>query len=393
MQASQLMMEESRVAEIPRFLDLQQQSSIVLHQKQVAFDEEGRCCGCYMFKAYCMCDAVREIFAPTLQDTTTLTSRIEFCLFMHFKEWGRSSNTGKLLNVGLGNERAGIYIFGQEEQERALLEKLYARPSLILYPNKNAKPITEYRHLFDQATPEEPLRLCVVDTTWSLSAAMDRNLPDDIPRVMIDKDLVTGPSRFLNRKQSIHKHKVSTIEAVAMSLQAILPNVHGPTAVRSSEDDDTLPLELQCYRTALEYSVDSVLKQGGKKLAYGHTIVPQYDKMKHTEENVQHGPVTKPVMEKPVECMCCHSRRIGDDGANLDHLVNFKNFGRKHKEFPRAQIEYPVEGERISTKEQFLRDIAREQLSTGQGVTDTEIAIQFRMWRCSNCKEYFPCRL
>eukprot|EP01033_Poteriospumella_lacustris_P012184 gene12184-8716_t len=222
---------------------------------------------------------------------------------------------------------------------------------------------------------------------------MDRNLPDDIPRAMIDKDLVTGPSRFLNRKQSIHKHKVSTIEAVAMSLQAILPNAHGSTAARSSEDDDTLPLELQCYRTALEYSVDSVLKQGGKKVAYGHIIVPQYDKMKPTEDDVQHGPVKKPTMEKPVECMCCHSRRIGDDGANLDHLVNFKNFGHKHKEFPRALIEHPVEGERISTKEKFLRDIAREQLSTGQGVTDTEIAIQFRMWRCSNCKEYFPCRL
>lgn len=392
MQASQLMMEESIAAEVPR-LDLKQHSTNILNQKHAIFDEEGRCYGCYMFKAYCMCDAVRGIFAPTLEDTTTLTSRIEFCLFMHFKEWGRASNTGKLLNVGLGDERAGIYIFGQEEQERALVEKLHARPSLILYPNKNAKPITEYRHLFDQATPEEPLRLCVVDTTWSLSAAMDRNLPDDIPRVMIDKDLVTGPSRFLNRKQSIHKHKVSTIEAVAIALQAVLPNVHTPTAASSPEDDDTLPSELRCYRTALEYSVDSVLKQAGKKIAYGHTIVPQYDKMKPTEENVHFGPVTKPVMEKPVECMCCHSRRIGEDGASLDHLVNFKNFGRKQKVFPRSQIEYPVEGERISTKEQFLRDVAREHLTTGQGVTDTEIAIQFRMWRCSNCKEYFPSRL
>lgn len=368
---------------------LHQYSTTVLRQKKEIFEREGRCFGCFLFMPYCMCSIAPTIFQPALSNPSSVTSRVHFCLFMHFKEWGRASNTGKLLNVGLGNDRAGLYIFGQQDQEQVLIEKLRSRPSLILYPSTNAKNISEYRHLIETTGNENPLQLCVIDTTWSLSAAMNRNLPDDIPRVMIDKDLISGPSRFLNRKQNINKHKVSTIEAVALALQSLLPenSTVGNSTSSSIDEEDNLPEELRCYRTALEYSVDSVLKQAGKKLAYGHEILPNFST---TGNQVHFGPVTRPITGKPLACLGCGRQRANINGDILDPEVNFKNFGKKYRIFPKEEIiSYSPESVPC-TKERFLRERAVENLGTNTRVSHDEVEVEYRMWRCSCCRDYFP---
>ena len=181
---------------------------------------------------------------------------------MHFKEWGRASNTGKLASLALGPESSQISIFGSEQQHGDLIERLLRTQSAaILYPCETAIPISEF--LFQQQQQQSThtdnamssrssseMSLCVIDATWCQSKAMNKSLPAHIPRVHISS-MVNAPPLFLNRKQSEDKRKVSTIEAMIFALKAL------------GQDAATLSALVEC----LSISVKAVEKQGGRHCA------------------------------------------------------------------------------------------------------------------------------
>lgn len=398
--------------------NLDQQSSISIARRRAVFEAEGRCLQCFIFKAFCVCEPVRKIFQPiTSKESTSLLSRINFDVLMHFKEWGRSSNTGKLLQVGLGSERCSTYIFGNTADETALISTLRSQPSLIIYPSSDSLPISHYKDMLLNAVEgPKPLHLCVVDSTWSQSSAMNRSLPDDIPRACIDLEYITGPSRFLNRKQSIHKHKVSTIEAVTLALFALLDAAKGinqttenPPAASAStaetkdtnDDDDLLPLELQPFRSALEYGVDAVRRQGGLPPAFGNHIRPHFvsnpagsETANLTEAGSEvaighYGPVTRPLLEKPDVCLHCGARRCADSS------VSFKNMGNRLRDYTRqALLSGEVMAQAKNAHDQMIVDIgvklAEEWPEGSPGMPKDMIRIAYRLWRCSNCRDFFP---
>lgn len=286
---------------------------------------------------------------------------------MHFKEYGRASNTGKLFLIGQPRT-ASLYIFGLPEDEARLAHDLAQGPSLVLYPSPEARPISEYRHLLTSS--DKPMRLCVVDSTWMQSRTMINHIPDHIPRVRID-DLVTGPSQFLNRKQSTNKSKVSTIEAVIMAMRGLGVNEE----------------EITQHSRALEYSVDAVLQQAGKKAVYGNRVTPQFEQSKRCSDSdvPVMGRFTKPKVSKPSVCLHCHTA-IGD--------TNFKNLGvRKRKVVPATEGEASEEVGDEVYKTLVDRDFeALEQANASVAIAIKAIISKdsYRVWRCSTCNRCFP---
>lgn len=236
-------------------------SQATLNERIRWVEERGACEKCFLIKRNCICAAVRSAF-PVVNGAVrahSLKSRLE--VLMHFKEWGRASNTGKLAPLALPNS-SQVSIFGSETQQRNLVERLLCTRSAILYPCSTAIPISEFlkqqqQHyrLNDDSDGGEggdsggrsEISICVLDATWCQSKAMNKSLPAHIPRVHISS-MVKAPSLFLNRKQSEDKRKVSTIEAMVFALEAM------------GQDTATLSALVEC----LNISVRAVEKQGGR---------------------------------------------------------------------------------------------------------------------------------
>lgn len=209
-------------------------------------DESMRCKRCFMKVRACLCQSVSNIF----NHCPHISSQI--LIYTHFKEFGKSSNSGKLMNIGL-NDNVETLLYGIKSDENTLLQRLSSSPSVILYPSVDSTPIEEYQDWYKHHTGN--ILLCVIDSTWSLSKAMVRLLPKHIPRVNIN-NLVTSPSLYLSRHQSKNTQKVSTVEATALALAAL------------GEDKRVIDV----FNNALMHSVDCSLVQAGKAAVYNSAL-------------------------------------------------------------------------------------------------------------------------
>ncbi len=131
--------------------------------------EHKKCDQCFLTRRLCVCSKVQEIFAgfPSIKSHVSI--------FMHFKEWGRASNTGKVLLVG-NRSHSSLYIYGRKDDERELIRRMCETPSLIVYPKKGiSRPIHEYNDWFK--AHDGNVLICAIDSTWSQSEAMEKVLP------------------------------------------------------------------------------------------------------------------------------------------------------------------------------------------------------------------------
>lgn len=329
---------------INSIMSITDHSTIVLWKKRSSMASEGRCENCYMFRTYCICCKVQANFASIADRGTSSNSigNINFSIYLHFKEWGRSSNTGKVLQIGQPKGKCYTAIYGQPDQEQILYQSLQSSPSFVLYPSSSSRPISDYAHLL---SADQPLQLCVIDSTWPQSYAMEKAIPANIPRVHID-EWVTGPSQFLNRKQTSFG-RVSTLEAVMMALTAL-----------GATPDDLLP-----YQLSLEYCVDAVLQQSGKVAAYGNYIQPYFGDDNRITTT---GPAIKPSIDRPTQCPCCNA---------LGSATSFKNLGVRKKAY--------LTDDRVAKQEMYMK--------LWESMADEENGL-VRIWRCKACSEHFPVR-
>ena len=207
---------------------------------------ERKCCrNCFLLNHFCICSKIVQLF-----DQSRVKMKID--TFMHYKEWGRASNTGKLLAIGMPSTSRTI-IYGDELQQKAYASSLSSMNVAILYPGPTSISISEFVLHNPSFSNDSNATICVLDATWSQSHSMNRALPPNIPRIRID-EMVQRPSLFLNRKQSATKTKVCTIEAVIYALE------------RFGESE----VSLQPLWESLKISVDAVAQQSGKGAFYGH---------------------------------------------------------------------------------------------------------------------------
>eukprot|EP01031_Cornospumella_fuschlensis_P033967 gene33967-41104_t len=348
---------ESVRGDFKRYIDYKRQEMI----------KGEKCLDCFLAKSCCVCGKVREIYQSAFR--VNFNTRIE--LYMHYKEWGRSSNTGKLMQVGMPS-CCTTSIYGLPEDQQRLSESLTKGPTLILYPRSDARPISEYSAWFREAVGR--VNLVVIDSTWPQSHAMDKSLPAHVPRVKID-EMILGPSEFLNRKQSKNKSKVSTLEAVVMALKAL--------GFHSAE-------QLDAFTESLRYGVDAMLRQGGKPPAYGNIIIPK--------ASGYTGPYNISTVEKPTTCLICH--------ATKDMGVNFRNVGVRKRLMSAQQEALHDDGVHLVTDCRYASNTAdhsdvQDTSDSGKGKAQDpkdasqdapgsdELMVSYRVWKCSSCKQYF----
>jgi len=352
--------------------------------------EAERCPNCYLTRAFCLCQEVRNIFKGLEKENRQLSCKLD--ILMHYKEWARASNTGKLLAVG-APDCATIRIFGKPDDEQQLIHDLTTHPSLILYPSADAVPISQYSHWLTEY-PAQQVRLCVIDSTWPQSKAMVKSLSASIPRVKID-EMIFGPSKFLNRKQSKNASKVSTIEAVIMALRAL------------GEHESVLNV----MHSALEYSVDSVLRQAGRAEAFGNIIVPHLE-LEEERGTKSLGPVTAPSIAKPLVCLLCgHTpATLTPEHIHVNTFRCFKNTGVRKRKIS-GITEYEIEhfglpADMITTASSSSSSASASVDSHQQIVEEEEggkkarlqqqlidflmTQRSYRLWKCLHCQQRFP---
>ena len=368
-----------------------------IEKKRTSLVTKNKCLSCYLSSTMCICSQVKEFFSAI---PISIHPKASIDVFMHYKEWGRASNTGKLLPIGLPNQ-SKIYMYGRKPDYELLVHKLTTTPSVILYPSDNSTSITDFRSLYHNNNNNNnpttnnndsnnnnnynnsynDFNICVIDSTWSQSQAMDRCLPPQIPRVNIN-DFINSPSLFLNRRQVLADDnpsnvgmKISTIEALALALRAL---------------DVDRRLVDSLYQ-ALKLSVDATFRQNGKQTIYGHNFIDQMSNV-----TIPNGPYTASSVRRPSQCCRC--------GASSLTTI-FKNMGLRKLPWTNNTVE---EGNTIVNDDDDDdghhrgadhdyddndgEDVSGIGGSDGVGggiVSGIDGKQLIRVWKCSDCMQFF----
>lgn len=215
------------------------------NKRDGVFNRGIKCSSCFMVKHYCICSLLESACGDHVPLKANVLS------FMHYKEYGAASNTGKLLTI-TQPDRTANFMFANVEDEIKLASALEQRPSFLLFPSVASRPLGEYYDFIQSCNGD--VNLCVIDSTWSQGKAMERLIPSNIPRVNInDIAIASGPSVYYSRKQTICS-RISTIEAIARALEIMGEN----------------PLSFQyLVGKALPCSERALFKQSGNTKKYG----------------------------------------------------------------------------------------------------------------------------
>lgn len=151
-----------------------------------------RCAGCGLPPLLCLCAEI-----PRLEIRSTVV------VVAHRFEWGKPTNTGRLVVAALAGARVRLH--GVEGPERAAPAPAARR--LVLYPLPGARPLE---------AGEPPAELVVPDGTWSQARRIVRR--DALARGAEAVTLPPGaPGRYALRR-SLREGGLCTLEAVARAL-------------------------------------------------------------------------------------------------------------------------------------------------------------------------------
>ena len=115
-----------------------------------------KCQECLQVLKFCVCNVV----SPVMTDTRVL-------VIMHYREFDKSSNTGRLVKYGLKNSEIRVHGFNDNRLETGdLINNGYRK--LFLFPRADAKVITP--NMIKNET--EPVMLIIPDGNWRQAARM-----------------------------------------------------------------------------------------------------------------------------------------------------------------------------------------------------------------------------
>jgi len=148
---------------------------------------EGRCSRCWLRHAQCVCSRLAPLAGVA-------TNRVDVALSVHYKEWGCTKSTAKLLPLVLEGCRATVYPIEPLLPPRR-------GPTLLLFPGEGSQPASSLREW--AAAQQERVTLVVVDGTWGQARTMARHLAG-VPRVHVSESSLAkraGESLVRHRKQ------------------------------------------------------------------------------------------------------------------------------------------------------------------------------------------------
>ena len=208
-----------------------------LDAKRSDMESSSRCEICFMTLPFCICGRIQAIDCSGVEIP-------DIICYTHYKEFSKTSNTGKLVPKLFPRASQIVYFRGEEDD---ICETCSDIETLVVYPSKDSIPLHEYLALRNGLSVDKRHRLVLLDSTWSQSKSLNRNLNNGYIRVNLNAQaLSAGPSLFLNRRQ-VSLNRTSTLETLILTLQEM--------GVTKQVTD--------LMYEALKISVTSVLKQNG----------------------------------------------------------------------------------------------------------------------------------
>jgi len=171
-------------------------------------DPERWCEACWLLKTACVCDNFAALGPPPSLEGHQVV------VYMHYKEYKRASNTGNLATTLLGAER---FLFGIDKEDQNFSENLkdsHFAPC-VLFPSLDAVDLEEWKESLPSG---QPIKLIIVDGTWTQAKRVAKHIPASIPRVKLTP---TSISQYKSRKQS-SSLRVSSLEALALALHTVV---------------------------------------------------------------------------------------------------------------------------------------------------------------------------
>jgi len=240
-----------------------------------------RCMACWVTRAHCMCARLRSL--------RVTTEKLDVLVAVHYKEYGKASNTAKLLPhlLAAGEATGGAVASGSCSLCVYPIEPLQERlrvagPTLLLWPGEDSVPAAELRPWV--AAQGRRVTLLVIDGSWGHARAMARCVPASVRRVSVSAH-VSGPSLFSHNRRQPTPERVSTLEAVGLALTAL------------GEAADMRPL-----LEALRLQVDVALAHHGEPAAFGHDTTPD-----PAAAALPHSPKMAAVVARPESCPLCQA--------------------------------------------------------------------------------------
>jgi len=200
-------------------------AKLVVDHKEKGKLKKGFCLNCWLKKEFCLCGKV-----PTFT-----IEKCNLLVFVHYKEYLRSSNTGILAAVAC--PQVQLFVSGRQEDEKKLAELITdnIHDTFALFPDDKAITITEFceqrkLHYLKQQSgkdvcisdPKElikkPVNVILLDATWRQAKGMRRRLPKEVPLVKLADNFQVSINTM--RTQST-LGRISTVEAIAELLKAL----------------------------------------------------------------------------------------------------------------------------------------------------------------------------
>ncbi|OII75592.1 uncharacterized protein cubi_02113 [Cryptosporidium ubiquitum] len=239
-----------------------------------------KCRSCFLVKKdHCICTNLSRL-ADQIKKVQTYPE-IKFIIFMNDREYFRSSNTGKLVKHLIPGSEILIHgIPGSSERLEEILSQdleIY-NETVILYPSKDSKSVLDYfsdlkENKYFELLGKEPenslfstefyrklkLKVILIDGTWSQAKSINKSLPKQIKRIVINSKLISdfGPLRKQNKAGNI-----STVEASSLLIKEIremLSNIIGDSI--TTENLSHLNLQSDLLEESLKLLIKHVIAQ------------------------------------------------------------------------------------------------------------------------------------
>lgn len=188
------------------------------------------CANCWIVKKHCMC--------PSSSWLEGMAFPHQLHLFMSHKEFGRGSNSGKILLCSLPHN-SHLYVSNIHEDEERLVRLLQEEKGrvFILFPSTTSIEAEELAATWRSKCAEAstsptseasvmqqqfstPLHFIVLDATWPQARTLRKWLlkqDETLPEVKLSPP---GPSSFVVRKLSQHSEgRICTLEAATLLLE------------------------------------------------------------------------------------------------------------------------------------------------------------------------------
>lgn len=294
-----------------------------------------KCYGCFRPLQYCHCSII-----PRLRNQT------EILILQHRRERFHPFNTARMASAALENSQ----LLSDRVAKLAKHPFNFDNHTGLLYPGKNAIPITEL------AAKDRPKKMVVIDGTWHHAKQIMRDVPQ-LAGLKTYRINPTSPGNYRIRKEPT-LDSLSTLEAIIAALRELEPELQGTEKLLAAFDQmidtqiahpkapDASRFSLKRFGTPFNIPVRLIRDYQHAVVAYGESqrIVRDGTEFQMPIYWTAYRPQTDEIFEAAIETQ----KPLTD--INLNHL----ELDRSKFDNPCAYVEFCDRWQRFLRPDDFL---------------------------------------